>query len=84
MTTSVVVDKIPNCDFCKEPTPAYADGQTMMGPWANMCKPCFDMYGVGLGLGKGQRLLTKSETVTIEDGYGLPHIVPITEEWREQ
>ena len=24
------------------------------------------------------------ETVTIEDGYGLPHIVPITEEWREQ
>ena len=49
MTTSVVVDKIPNCDFCKEPTPAYADGQTMMGPWANMCKPCFDMYGVGMG-----------------------------------
>ena len=66
MTTSVVVDKIPNCDFCKEPTPAYADGQTKMGPWANMCEPCFDMYGVGLGLGKGQRLLTKKdETVTM-------------------
>jgi hypothetical protein len=24
------------------------------------------------------------EVVTIEDGYGLPHLVPITEEWKEQ
>ena len=56
--TWVVVDKIPNCNMCKEITPAYVDGATVMGPWANMCEPCFDMYGVGLGLGKGQRLLT--------------------------
>ena len=92
---SAVVPEIPDCDLCKPtpPVPAYADGKTTMGPWANMCKPCFDMYGVGLGLGKGQRLLTKSDTVTIDaDGEpvtieykdGLPHLVPINEEWWEE
>ena len=56
--TSVVVAEIPDCDFCKPtPVPAYADGMTTMGPWANMCRPCFDIYGIGLGLGRGQELL---------------------------
>jgi hypothetical protein len=55
---SVVVPEIPDCDFCQPtPVPAYADGQTTMGPWANMCRPCFDQYGIGLGLGRGQQLL---------------------------
>ena len=55
--TQVEVTKIPKCDFCDKP--AYADGKTTMGPWAYMCKTHFDMYGVGLGLGKGQILVKK-------------------------
>ena len=31
------------------------DGATRMGPWANMCYPCFRKVGVGLGVGRGQR-----------------------------
>ena len=33
----------------------YVDGRTTMGPWALMCVSCFEKYGVGLGLGKGQK-----------------------------
>jgi hypothetical protein len=39
------------------------DGKTKMGPWANMCNKHYAMYGVGLGLGLGQRLMT-----VVEDG----------------
>ena len=54
--TFVVVDKIPNCDICLC-TPAYCDGATTAGPWANMCFGSHDVYGVGLGLGLGQALM---------------------------
>jgi hypothetical protein len=48
------------CDFCKiELTSwtvaAFVDGKTVMGPWALMCPECFEKYGVGLGLGRGQK-----------------------------
>jgi hypothetical protein len=43
------------CQLC-ENAPATIDGKTVMGPWANMCDACHAQYGVGLGLGKGQRL----------------------------
>lgn len=56
--TWIVVPSIPTCDVCKS-APAYADGRTTMGPWANMCKACFDQIGTGLGLGVGQQLLTE-------------------------
>ena len=46
----------PMCDMCSD-RPAAIDGKTTFGPWAYMCMPCYDTYGVGLGLGKGQRLL---------------------------
>jgi hypothetical protein len=36
--------------------PATVDGKTKMGPWAYMCEDCHTVYGVGLGVGKGQRL----------------------------
>ena len=60
--TQVEVSKLPQCDFCKEdPTVMYQgamyDGRTRMGPWANMCQDCFKRFGVGLGLGKGQKLV---------------------------
>ena len=49
------VDDLPTCDFC-EKVAAY-DGATMMGPWANMCEECFELHGIGLGTGKGQKLI---------------------------
>ena len=70
--TWVVVDRIPDCDMCKlgpypKTAPAYADGKTEMGPWANMCQPCFDHYGIGLGLGLGQELLLPEIAASRED-----------------
>lgn len=54
-TTTTNLQVRPTCDLCSE-RPAYADGATRLGPWAYMCVPCFEVYGVGLGLGKGQRI----------------------------
>ena len=67
--TLVVVDKIPNCDMCVDTDdtedikfkPAYADGKTTMGQWANMCWECFNVIGVGLGVGLGQVLQLRSD-----------------------
>lgn len=50
------------CDICTHvdksdsPNVAIVDGKTTMGPWANMCWAHFEVLGVGLGTGKGQRL----------------------------
>jgi hypothetical protein len=57
--TKVVVDELPSCSFVhgtREPEPALYDGATIHGPWAFMCEEHFRLYGLGLGLGKGQRL----------------------------
>ena len=54
----VVVHKLPDCDFCGDE--AHYDGRTKLGLWANMCKSCFHKHGVGLGLGRGQELIIKS------------------------
>jgi hypothetical protein len=55
----------PDCDVHKhdlgETVPAYYDGKTVMGPWAYMCESCFQRVGVGLGLGRGQRLVVRDE-----------------------
>ena len=53
--TKVVVNELPNCDFCGKP--AKYDGKTNIGPWANMCQVCFKVNGTGLGLGFGQELV---------------------------
>lgn len=64
MSTEVKVARIPDCDICKyvdRPTnkiePAAYDGKTKDGPWANMCETHFQQYGVGLGTGRGQKLV---------------------------
>ena len=44
-------------DYSRRHRPAAIDGRTTMGPWAFMCIDDYDRYGVGLGMGKGQRLL---------------------------
>lgn len=50
------------CDVGHEPiTDEFVDGKTVMGPWANMCPVCFQVYGVGLGLGKGQRYVKQPD-----------------------
>lgn len=58
MSTSVQVDQLPGCNFCNNP--ALYDAVTLFGPWANMCQLHFDIYGTGLGTGRGQRLVVTS------------------------
>lgn len=63
MTAEVAV--LPNCDICKtngkENVVAEYDGKTSMGPWANMCAEDFKTFGMGLGTGKGQKLVLSSQ-----------------------
>lgn len=56
MSDTAYVSAIPDCDF-HPGTPATVDGRTSTGQWANMCGRCHDAHGVGLGTGKGQRLI---------------------------
>jgi hypothetical protein len=42
------------CDYCG--APALYDGKTKPGFWAAMCQKCFEKHGIGLGLGKGQKI----------------------------
>jgi len=56
----VVDDHLPVCQFCKlagRNVPARYDGRTVFGSWAYMCEECWRRFGVGLGLGEGQRLV---------------------------
>ena len=53
----VLVMEIPPCDICQKPA-AY-DAKTKAGPWAYLCGACFDVHGIGTGLGKGQRLILR-------------------------
>lgn len=57
----VKVATLPACDFPhKLRTAAAYDGKTTDGPWAYMCEEHFQARGVGLGLGRGQRLVLAS------------------------
>lgn len=65
---TVVVNNLPECDFCKlDPLViiqlAHYDGKTKTGPWAYMCEDCFSKFGVGLGLDKGQHLVLRNTTL---------------------
>lgn len=53
-----------HCDICKKPlVGCFVDGKMVAGPWANMCQPCFNQFGVGLGAGKGQKYWLEDESV---------------------
>jgi len=55
------VTELPLCDLCKHfnqpPEPAEYDGKTTLGPWGYMCEAHFQSHGIGLGLGRGQKLM---------------------------
>jgi hypothetical protein len=56
---------LPNCDthpLDQPPELAAYDGKTRMGPWGYMCEECFEKFGVGLGVGRGQRLILRETT----------------------
>jgi len=70
------VTELPDCDICKlvdhyaveagisttaAIPKAIVDGKTTDGPWAYMCQHHFGLHGVGLGLGRGQRLVLLSD-----------------------
>lgn len=48
------------CEFCQGNNliqRAYYDGKTRLDYWAYMCQEHFDEFGIGLGTGKGHRLI---------------------------
>lgn len=58
----IKVKELPCCDFCSGQgfqTRASYDGRTKQGPWANMCEMHMRQWGLGIGLGLGQRLILK-------------------------
>ncbi len=72
------VTELPSCDIHRltrdKVVPARYDGATRQGPWAYMCDGCFMTHGVGLGVGRGQRLILgrRPDTGAAADGSG-PH-----------
>ena len=67
-STSIVM--LPSCDFCKEI--ALYDGKTHLGPWAYMCERHFNLYGIGIGPDKGQKLvLVKPRSALLQAPEGL-------------
>ena len=56
METIKETKHINTCDIRGCKNKAEYDGKTNFGCWANMCSKCFKIWGLGLGLGKGQKL----------------------------
>lgn len=58
----VVVDNIPDCNFCQDGTPGPYDFATRMGSWANGCEKHWQQYRAGsLGVGSGQLWITEDQ-----------------------
>jgi hypothetical protein len=49
-----------DCDVCQKTRASY-DAKMKTGPWAYMCTECFKIWGIGLGLGMGQKLIYNNE-----------------------
>lgn len=70
MSDTAYVEKLPLCNFCQQQgkkVNAEYDGRTTSGQWANMCALDFAAFGVGLGTGKGQRLVVGEKPVLPDD-----------------
>lgn len=64
MSNEVLIDQYPDCDLCLgrgATTEAHYDAATVFGAWGYLCEEDFKRYGVGLGTGKGQRLVLRSQ-----------------------
>ena len=49
-------EKSGQCEVCKKTGCCFIfDCATNFGPWANLCENCFEKYGIGLGVGRGQK-----------------------------
>lgn len=62
------------CDLCKSQglqVQAVYDGKTVHGPWAYMCEEHFGAMGVGLGTGRGQRLIVGTKP---SSGSGITEV----------
>ena len=55
--TEVKIPRLPACDICTDGTLAHYDAATIHGPWGYLCERHFAAIGVGLGTGRGQRLV---------------------------
>lgn len=65
MSESIVVSSLPNCDIClshKIETVASYDALTIYGPWGYLCDEHFQTHGIGLGTGRGQKLILKTDS----------------------
>ena len=58
---TIAVGDFPACDYhlerAREYVSAYFEGVTIFETHAFMCTTCFNLYGMGLGPGKGQILV---------------------------
>ncbi len=61
----VKMSHAPDCDICEglglKRADASYDGKTIYGSWAWMCEGCFKVYGTGLGLGIGQKIIIEEK-----------------------
>lgn len=66
----------PYCNFCfsytyAKPILATYDGKTKDGPWALMCDDHFKKEGIGLGTGRGQKLIYDIKDLIMDDPEGI-------------
>jgi len=55
MENTVWTSPLDQCQLCDgDYNGVMYDAKTQRG-WANMCQPCFEEFGIGLGIGFGQR-----------------------------
>ncbi|GAI16749.1 unnamed protein product [marine sediment metagenome] len=69
-TTEVYVQELPKCSFCD--AQALYNGRTIFGAWGYMCEGHFQLYGIGLGTGKGQKLRPRKVLGEAEKILGEP------------
>lgn len=66
--TYVRMDTRPSCDFCHREADYEGWNLSLRGMWGYMCKEHFSSIGVGIGLGKGQEIITVKEGKTCGEG----------------
>lgn len=71
MSDTTYISAPRECGFCQQDgtvRQATVDGKTIFGGWGYMCDEHFKSHGVGLGTGKGQKLIVgEKPTVTEAD-----------------